>query len=571
MLQHKFALYISYNSDYKKNDQFDYLNSLFKESYEVIGSSFKVCFFYNQTTFVSKAIEEEELLLFGQVYNQAGSLEFLRSDNEGRLKSVDGIYSGISIHKKRSEIRLISDRLCGRKLFYKKYSDAYIVSNFLDSFKLDSYEVDYGGVGWYLSNGNVYNGKTIINGVESVKYGTVVKINKEDVYEQRYWDLDFLPDHTKTKKSLMYDLSDLITSEIETRATSEYYNFISLSGGYDASAIYGTFNERIKQDFTALTYYYNTIGDYSDAKVATNIANLYSQKIECYNYKGDIGELFELNNKLGMGTSFFCEENLGLLAFCKRIENSKNTFFTGDEFFGWVDEPIRNNSQLFSSININKPNTLKSFKKYFHNEEFKRIYNDLTDQVIMVEKSIPDFSSNFDKKMYLYYSQRLTNTIMPWREFHTSYFISPQIPFLSNSIIDFVVRLPEMYRINKSLFKDTVEWMFPKLYSIDRAATGNSIPNWTELLKENKTSLLNKLEEENKIEKILNSEQTEKIFAEKENRELKRLLYKMSKKLLRINYLNNIIGEQLPRFQYLSQSDFLKRVILLKMFFTKKK
>ena len=94
----------------------------------------------------------------------------------------------------------------------------------------------------------------------------------------------------------------------------------------------------------------------------------------------------------------------------------------------------------------------------------------------------PPAQDYHDTKDFLNLDQRLCNFTLLWREFLSAPFINVRNPFLDNSILDFVMRIPSHWRRGKRFYIETINEMLPELFRFRKARTFSHAIAWKESL-----------------------------------------------------------------------------------------
>jgi hypothetical protein len=182
-----------------------------------------------------------------------------------------------------------------------------------------------------------------------------------------------------------------------------------------------------------------------------------------------------------------------------------------------------------------------------------------------------DTENLHDLKDILYLDQRLSNYLLPNKEYYMGNFVSVTNPFLDNDILDFMMKIPIPLRLDKRLFKETVTEMFPQLFTINRAKVGEFQKDWgnefsrcqkeIESLLLSRKSILDNLIPPEKIIKFMKNELSPKTSL------TAKIVSNVKFGRTRIYTAFGIKGTpQRPKITQLDRAELLRRILALRSF-----
>jgi hypothetical protein len=444
------------------------------------------------------------ILLIGKIYKINNPFRYIienyiQKENLKFCKELNGSYNIFLFDLKKSKFFVLTDRYSSIKTFYSKINNKHIFSNQIKFHNKFHKDLDLIGLGWYLSSGVVYNNRTLIKGVHTLDRASLINIKKDILVKEKYWDLYFTNELDNVNiKELIKIFSELLIYSVKERISLTGNNYISLSGGYDASAILGIFN-LLNINPQCFIYDFNK---YVIKGTDAYVAILQAQK---YNYNFIIYQIDNLNfinsiiknAQYGQGISNYCEE---INAWEYFSENNKQyddiSIFFGDECFGLRDIYFTSKYEALKYLKIYNTNSILSLMPIIGHEIFTFIDNGMEDDINNIFKNVPLEYNNYDIYNYLYLDQRVNHALLNWRNFFAGRISQPVMPFLDYELVDFICKLPQNYRKNKMLFKTTIQKLLPDLFNIKRSSIKyDNDYLWANILKTNKNDIIKVLKE----------------------------------------------------------------------------
>jgi hypothetical protein len=104
---------------------------------------------------------------------------------------------------------------------------------------------------------------------------------------------------------------------------------------------------------------------------------------------------------------------------------------------------------------------------------------------------------------HLYLDQRLSNTLMMWREFFQTPHVRVANPFLDNTVVDFVESLPASLRSEKVLYRRALTAAMPDLFQIPLSHGGWNAPDWAKELRASAGQIRDLLETPSRLDELI--------------------------------------------------------------------
>ncbi|KEI97154.1 asparagine synthase [Clostridium botulinum A2B7 92] len=375
------------------------------------------------------------------------------------LKNLNGRFILCLIDRNKDTIYIVNDRYGSINCYYKIDEKGFFITNkaevMMDNMKtriIDEYAVKD-----YIKYGCLKNNRTLLKNVKRLQSASMVKITKEDIEIEQYWDWKI-----NERKNIDFDeavdkLGKLwIQSIKKTLNKHEKFN-ITVTGGLDSRAIVAAI------DYLGLNHKINlayTIGVKGclEGKIAKQIAERADLK-----YK-----FFEIDNKKYLNN---CEKAL------KRTICVLNTNFAcinildSNEIYKY---PIL--SGTFGGETIGGDLLINNDKSNLNNKVYSRINDSqakvygINDSRVLKENNIL-YNSCFDtilqeyshSDFYIFNEYLIRNrTAVLYEMMGDNY--NCITPFLDNDFIDYLYSLPEEWRKNHYIYNTMLLKIFPKFY-----------------------------------------------------------------------------------------------------------
>lgn len=357
--------------------------------------------------------------------------------------------------------------------------------------------------------------------------------------------------------------------------------FLSLSAGYDATGILGILGSKLNvPSVDCFSYAYGEPKPNSDEYVAREMANYlgFDHKV-VESYKGNLLETINHNANLNQGLANFCDEVDAWIEMSKDFSATAPTvLFVGDECFGWIDRKLSSDIDVLNSVYIYDFNVLSWLRDMLPKWIYDMLYNDLNDDILQILRRCPPTDDYHDSKDFLYLDQRLNNVILTWREFFAGQFITVRNPFLDNSILDFMMKVPSSLRRGKRLYKNTITEMFPGLFQFRRALTASYVPDWKSELNSQLTAIESLISsQDSKLDhRIIPPEVIIQLLGENKTQEHSRfspktLTINVARRLLKGTRIANKIRSRFsisPK-KFIDYTTLLKRILVMRLFLNK--
>jgi hypothetical protein len=195
-------------------------------------------------------------------------------------------------------------------------------------------------------------------------------------------------------------------------------------------------------------------------------------------YRGDIIDWIEKNGAMSNGTSTCGEIEALIELFGESDQNNKRRVFLGDQCLGYYDRILESPKDVLSILYIYDWSSALLLSELIKEKVCMHMQEGMAEDQKGIIAKYYDTKNLHDLKDFLYLDQRMSNYLLPHKEYFMGNFVSVTTPFLDNDILDFIMKIPVPLRLGKRLYKETVTEMFPQLFTINRAKSAEYEKDW---------------------------------------------------------------------------------------------
>ncbi len=426
------------------------------------------------------------VLVHGELFNDlARPAKFVYEHFDGDIKSLANILNGtfviVVVDRTRDFIHVITDRVNGRRLFEQTLDNKTVFSTSLELFSSSSKRLDLVGVAWYLANGTVHNGRTVYSDICVVDRASVISFSSRGCHQDQYWQINFDSDTSLSVTELQEALAHLIKQAVHRQVQDEPDIFLSLSGGYDASAIGGSLRYDLEYDrVTCFSYAVGEARPGTDEHRAREMADVMGYSHELIQaYDGNFIKHLRLNGALSDAFANPCDELSAYSDLSQGFSQViKPVFFTGSEWFGddtmsWsplrLDQPV----DVLQSTGMYDFSRIRWTQQLLPSSVYGEMHGGLKEDYEEVWRRCPIKEDLYDAKDYVYLDQRLVNHNMPWWLCYAGQFAPVRNPLLDRDILEFMTSVPTALRRDKKLWRTTATEAYPALFRLPRTRRGS--------------------------------------------------------------------------------------------------
>jgi len=355
------------------------------------------------------------------------------------LAMVDGYFCAVIYDKINKKILLISDRYGLKPIYYHNSTKYFCWASEVKAFKFllpEIPEFNKHLVQPFIDLNYIPNDETWFNNVLQLKASSILIYNIDDkqIKEERYWTWS----NVITNRSISFnEASEQFFNELQSAVNLRMGNSaaigVSLSGGIDSRVILSLIEKKVPTVTFGLP---NTVDVVLAAKVAKKNNNPHKHlKLSNQNWFDNridaVWRTDGLSNLLHLHTPPNKEE----LEIQSKI--NLNGFAGGPNLSGrWITNENKRINKHSASIRLGSYTELTNINDTFYNCEHEDAY--------YIDTRLRRFSTGGSRYLGTFQEQRK--------------------PFMDAKLLDFLLSLPDEYRINGKLLYHCIENNFPKLF-----------------------------------------------------------------------------------------------------------
>ena len=431
-----------------------------------------------------------KVFLHGEIYNDkvahSNPLEFIYRlyEKEGLnfASSLNGSFVVVIVDEDEDVVLIANDRIAAKPLFYFNDGRAlYFGPEMKSLFLVPSLKrkLDLAAVADFLTNGHFTREHTLIEHLETVDNGTVLKITTGRVTRHKYWEHPFkhgfkIEGKERSPRYYQEKLDELLRKAVSRRLRTDNTYGILLSGGYDSRGILGYYLEETHdQELCTISWGREEDIANSDCAIAKRLAQKLGAQHRFYELTAEeVVANFREFILLGEGLTWSPES----YDIFHRIREQQRVdiVLRGDECFGWAGLLVHDEHTMFRTLclrNLWNIGACQRILKPF----YYRLFCELDTETIRHVSSRCNAKNLHDRKDFFYLDVRLRYYLNPLN-YVKNFAVESFTPLLDYDILDFVSSLPIRYRLDKNLYRKTVVEMFPELF--EEVAQRHNMIDW---------------------------------------------------------------------------------------------
>jgi hypothetical protein len=419
------------------------------------------------------------VLLFGELFNDdmreaRAVASAYRDRGDAFARDLNGSFTIVLVDPDEDRVAVVSDRANFRRAFHAVTANEHWFASSLWDLPTHRFEVDAVGVAWYVSNGVMHAGRTPYSGIRALRRASVHDVRPGGIETRGYWEYGFVVGDRPVADDVALDeLWERLVAGVRRRCPGDAAPWLSLSGGYDSTAIALILSrEAGVDDVRCLSYAREGARPDSDAHAAARLARTLGYRHTTYeSYRGDLLAHIRDNARLGEGVAHRCDEvdawtEAGAEAGAVAGGPGLPSLFVGDHLLG--DAPERRER----SRSRKPPGGLLSFDSvgWLRSALSEALLRTFAEGIRSDIEELRSRSAHLGDRArgFFYLDQRLGDTVFPWRQRFAGPAFSVRWPLMDNDVLDFMSSLPNSVRATH-LYHRTLRRAFPEVYARPRA------------------------------------------------------------------------------------------------------
>lgn len=405
------------------------------------------------------------------------------------VHQIEGSFLVIIVDFRDRSFLIVNDHYASRPLFYSIQNGKLFIAPELKGIAClpeVHRPINKGAFISFLVNGHLLNDQTFYENISPLMPGSVIKISAGQVTFRRYYQYSLQGDATDLGEPFYIDaLSSLLLNAVKKRLHNIEGLVIPVSGGYDSRGILGCVRQLASGKVRTVSWGIDERTPGADAMIGRQVAQYlgtdhYFMKRATSTFSDDLDEMMNRTDGLTDDPCFHHNE----LSIMKRIrfDLEAQYLMRGDECFGYGGQ-ANNDIEALARIGVRGLDAYEVLEGLLNPLLLPEFRVAMTEEIRHLLRSC-DVRNYNDRKDCFYFTQRLFHYLN-----RSSYYkmtvLDLQNPWLDKAILDFFKTVPWRYRIDKYLYRRTLETMYPDLYSIP-VATSHSLENWGQIIRQDR-------------------------------------------------------------------------------------
>lgn len=203
---------------------------------------------------------------------------------------------GIAIwDKRRQRVVIARDRAGIKPIFYYQDDRRLLFGSemkVLLQHPAVSREIDYSALDAYFTNCFIPAPKTVFKNIHKLLPGHLLIVEKERVFTQKYWELDYQIDEQMTFTESLSEFRRQFTEAVKLRMIAEVPLGAFLSGGIDSSAVVATMSELSDRPVKTFSIgFEGEVGAFDETKDARKVAQMFGADHQEFVVKPNVREI----------------------------------------------------------------------------------------------------------------------------------------------------------------------------------------------------------------------------------------------------------------------------------------
>jgi len=402
------------------------------------------------------------------------------------LEKIDGSF--ILFLQEPGRQLIASDRLSSRPLYYREIGGGIVFGPELKTFahlKAGRPALHRNAMVAFLVNGHPLSDQTYYRDAYLLRPGSFLDIRAGAITKGTY--AAYLPASGTAADQGMEvyreELAGLLRGAVRKRSRDLSGAVFPISGGYDSRGILGCVREVYSGPIETVSWGAGEDDPRADAAIGRKVSEYFGTQHRFL--RRDAASLIE-----GLEHGVHASDAANADSFIhphepRLIEELRSSgyllLFRGDESFGYRG-PAVSPMEAMARVGICQLAQYPGLHPIFHRGLLPEILDEQQQTYQDIRASCPSFGDWSITKDWLYLNQRLFRSLN-FSHYNKLSILEARNPWFDRDVFRFYGRIPVKYRYDKSLYRATLEFMFPDLMRQIPIATRNSLEPWETLLR----------------------------------------------------------------------------------------
>lgn len=438
----------------------------------------------------ASGVSQMQVFVSGQLIERAQANGALSFSEASIFRQWQGFYSAVLTDPGTGIVLFVADRRASQPIFYARVRGKLLFAPEVKALLVNPYisrEIDQGALATFLAQGYLLGEQTLFKSIKRLQGGELLRVENGSLTLVPYWR--FVPGSNTgdaTQEELEQELGQLLNAAVQRHLGEPEKAIIFLSGGTDSRGILGGALKLVQNDGGKL----NTVSwgedrgsRTSDVAVAAMIAHQLNTRHRFIQRETtDYRERFRSVNYLIDGLSDISAFHPSEYQIMVDLRNAGfERALRGDEVFGW-SLSAASIEGAFALANLRRLHNVQGLDSVIRATRYSELCDASDAAVDQVLLEVHDLRPD-QAKDYFYFRHRL-QCYLQTASYYKQVELDQRNVLLDDTILDFLVRVPDHLRIDKLLFRKVVFKTYPRLAQFPYAGRSN-LENWQSLLARN--------------------------------------------------------------------------------------
>lgn len=199
------------------------------------------------------------------------------------IKKLNGSFTIVINDFKKNKLFLYCDRFRQRPLYYTITNRKLLFSSEVKSILVDEKfepKLDFEAVADFITFRKIMRNKTFFKGIKVLPAASILTYNGKKISIDKYWDLEYIPNYSKSDDEFVDDLIKTFKNAIKIRMRDNLRYGVSLSGGLDSRSLIAGIEKKDRKNILTFSFGPSDCDEVKIAKIVSNIAKTRFMEIE---------------------------------------------------------------------------------------------------------------------------------------------------------------------------------------------------------------------------------------------------------------------------------------------------
>jgi asparagine synthetase B (glutamine-hydrolysing) len=414
-------------------------------------------------------------------------IELYQINGEALPQSLDGTFVAFLWDSRVRRGILFNDHYASRPVCYGEQKGFFYFSPEPKGIAgLPGFQVttDESALVMVLTHGHLLGGTTYYQQIKYLDPGSIVCIDRGGVRISKHFE--YLPNEQPvgdTTPELIENLGHAIRAACRRRVHHAPHMVVPISGGFDSRGLLAVFQGLTDCRLKTVSWGTNEDTPHADACTGRQLANFFhtEHRFLPRDFGNSVDDVEELIARID-GGSVDAVQHPSELRLMRFIRNELGTDYLirGDEVFGFKGAAA-SDAEAFARCGLRELSEFPDVVRLLNPARRAGFLEQSHAALEKVRAECPLLQPSA-RKDYFHYYQKIRNFANRSNYYKLSV-LEAANPWLDKKVVEFLQTIPAPCRVEKMLYRRTLETLFPDLMKIP-IATRNSVEDWAVVMKE---------------------------------------------------------------------------------------